>query len=50
MDTLVVTVLIVVVLLALLRLRWTFRQSTRSDRGEEIQRKLAELRKKRDED
>ena len=50
MDALVVAVLIIVVLLALLRLRRTFRHSMQRDRGDEIQRKLAELRKKRDEE
>ncbi|WP_186445892.1 hypothetical protein [Paenibacillus cremeus] len=50
MDPLILTVLVAVVLIALLRLRWTFRKSRKPDRGEQIQRKLAELRKKRDED
>ncbi|CAG7647120.1 hypothetical protein PAECIP111802_03896 [Paenibacillus allorhizosphaerae] len=50
MDTLVTAVLIVIALIALLRLRRTFRRSSQQDRGDEIQRKLAELRKKRDED
>jgi hypothetical protein len=50
MDPIILTVLIAVALIAALRLRWTFLRSRKPDQGEKIKRKLAELRKKRDED
>ncbi|WP_409342186.1 hypothetical protein [Paenibacillus sp. MBLB4367] len=49
MDPLMIFVLALVAGYLFLRLRRTFRQS-RSDRSEEIKRKLEELRKKRDEE
>ncbi|WP_158560533.1 hypothetical protein [Paenibacillus contaminans] len=49
MDMLTVVVLALAAVYVYLRLRRTFRRN-RSDRSEDIQRKLKELRKKRDEE
>jgi hypothetical protein len=50
MDPVIVIVMVIIVLFVLLRLRSTFRRAKRFDRTDEIQNKLEELRKKRDED
>ncbi|MDO3675512.1 hypothetical protein [Paenibacillus ehimensis] len=51
MDLFIRIVLVAVLVLALWRLFGSFRRTRRrEDKGAEIQRKLAELRKKRDED
>ncbi|UUZ89866.1 hypothetical protein LJK87_27940 [Paenibacillus sp. P25] len=49
-DSFIWIVFIAILLIAFLRLRSTYRRTRGRDRGREIQRKLAELRKKRDEE
>jgi Flp pilus assembly protein TadB len=45
-----IIILALIALLTLFRLRMTFRRARKFDRTNEIQTKLADLRKKRDED
>jgi hypothetical protein len=49
LDPIVLVACIFVVLLSLYRLRATFRRARERDRTDELQLRLAELRKKRDE-
>ncbi|MCZ8517501.1 hypothetical protein O9H85_35220 [Paenibacillus filicis] len=50
MDSFIWLILIVILLTVFLRLRSTYRKTRRMNRAEEIGQKLAELRKKRDEE
>jgi uncharacterized membrane protein len=50
MDPVIFIVLVIIVIFVLFRLRSTFRRAKKFDRTDEIQNKLTELRKKRDED
>lgn len=49
MDTVMMILLALLLITSLFRLGRNYRGTRRSDRGGEIKRKLAELRKKRDE-
>lgn len=50
MDPILIMLFIAILLIALLRLRMTYRRSRKMNREEEIRAKLAELRKRRDEE
>ncbi|WP_248927863.1 hypothetical protein [Paenibacillus hamazuiensis] len=50
MDGIVWFFLALIVLTIVFRLRFTYRKFRKLDRGEQIQERLRELRKKRDED
>ncbi|MFH5181936.1 hypothetical protein ACHHV8_04480 [Paenibacillus sp. TAB 01] len=50
MEPFVIAVLAVIAFSVLLRIRHTYRKARKGDRAEEIQAKLAALRKKRDEE
>ncbi|MNI45830.1 hypothetical protein D3C73_1002700 [compost metagenome] len=51
MDAITLIVLLVIGMIALIRFRYSYRQSKMNmDKGEQIQKKLQELQKKRDED
>lgn len=49
MDPVIVVVIGVICIVVLLRLRMTYRRARRKDKADAIQRKLAELRRKREE-
>ncbi|WP_179232698.1 hypothetical protein [Paenibacillus rigui] len=50
MEPFVIAVLAVIVVSVLMRIRMTYRRARKEDRTEEIQSRLAALRKKRDEE
>jgi flagellar biogenesis protein FliO len=50
MDPVIVIVLVIIAIFILFRLKSTFQRAKRFDRSDEIQNKLVELRKKRDEE
>jgi uncharacterized membrane protein len=50
MDPFLLLFLVVILVFLIFRLRTTFRKAKKFDKSDQIQRQLAELRKKRDED
>lgn len=50
MDPVIIAILGVIAIVVLFRLRMTYRKARDTDKSEEIQRKLAELRRKREEE
>ncbi|MFE5323975.1 hypothetical protein ACFQ88_35395 [Paenibacillus sp. NPDC056579] len=49
-DPVIIAILGVIAIVVLFRLRMTYRKARDTDKSEEIQRKLAELRRKREEE
>ncbi|WP_282940707.1 hypothetical protein [Paenibacillus sp. RC67] len=50
MDPVILMMVVIIVLFALMRLRSTFRKTRQTDESEQIQRKLAELRRRKEEE